>query len=73
METNPNETPMTATEARRWAKEIGAKCSDCFTSVKAVKQFGRWLVKVNGGREACYGKTVESVDAARDLIRIFTN
>jgi hypothetical protein len=64
---------MTATEAREWAAQINLKCSECFTDAKAVKQFGRWVIKIGGGREACYGRTIESVEAAEDTIRIFQN
>jgi uncharacterized protein YdbL (DUF1318 family) len=62
---------MTATEARQWAAQISARCSGCFTTVKAVKQFGRWVININGGRGACYGRTIESVEAAEDTVRIF--
>lgn len=64
---------MTATQARALAAQINVECSECFTDAKAVKQFGRWVIKIGGGRECCYGKTLESVEAAADTIRIFRN
>jgi hypothetical protein len=63
----------TATKARAWAVEINTKCSECFKDAKAVKQFGRWVIKIGGGREACYGRTIESEEDAEDIIRIFKN
>jgi hypothetical protein len=68
-----NEINMTATEAREWAKRITAECSDCFKSVKARKFLGRWGIDIDGGSGACYGRTVRSVEAAEDTIRIFKN
>jgi hypothetical protein len=67
------ETKMKATEAKQLAAEINAKCSECFTGAKAVKQFGQWVIKIGGGRESCYGRTIESVESAHDTIRIFKN
>lgn len=67
------ENKLTATTAREWAAQINLKCSECFTDAKAVKQFGRWVIKIGGGREACYGRTIESVESAKDTIRIFQN
>lgn len=64
---------MTATQAHQLATEINMKCSECFTDAKAVKQFGKWVIKIGGGRECCYGKTIESVESALDIIRIFKN
>lgn len=64
---------MTAIKARELAAQINAKCSECFTDSKAVKQFGRWVIKIGGGSESCYGRTIESVEAAEDIIRIFQN
>lgn len=66
-------TSLTATEAREFAKRILAECSECFTNVKAVKQFGKWIIKINGGREACYGKTIETMDGAEEVLRVFAN
>jgi len=67
------EEKMTATQARLWATKISAECSECFSSVKAVREFGRWVVKIDGGSGACYGRTVKSEDGAADLVRIFAN
>lgn len=64
---------MTAMDARKFAAEINLKCSECFTDAKAVKSFGQWVIKIAGGREACYGRTIESVESAADTIRIFHN
>lgn len=62
-----------ATEARKYAAEIASKCSDCFAHVRARKFLGRWVIDINGGSGACYGKTVDSVESAQDIIRIFKN
>lgn len=64
---------MTATEARKWAAKINTDCSECFTDAKAVRQFGKWVIKIGGGWEACYGRTIESVESAEDTVRIFKN
>lgn len=64
---------MTATQAREMAKNINLMCSDCFDDAKAVKQMGRWVIKIGGGREACYGRAIESVEGAKETIRIFRN
>lgn len=66
---------LTATEAREYAKAIADKCSECFPAdkVRARKFLGRWVVDINGGSGACYGKTVRSMEDAEDLIRIFKN
>jgi len=66
---------LTATEARQFAEEIKTKCSECFPADKVVarKFLGKWVIDINGGSGACYGKTVRSADAAEDLIRIFQN
>jgi hypothetical protein len=64
---------MKATDARNWAKKILIDCSECFTNVRAVKSFGEWVVKVNGGREACYGHTIKTTDSAADFVRCFKN
>jgi hypothetical protein len=64
---------LTATQARDLAAEINLKCSDCFTDAKAIKQFGKWVIKIGGGRECCYGRTIETVDGAWDCIRVFGN
>lgn len=66
-------TKLTATEAREIAQRILAECSECFTKVVARKFLGQWVIEVNGGSGACYGKTVKSTEAAEDLIRIFKN
>ena len=68
-----NETKMTATEARALAIEINTTCSECFTDAKAVKQFGSWVIKIGGGRECCYGRTIESVESAREVLKTFKN
>ena len=72
MKTQTNDN-MTATEARAWATQINNECSECFTDAKAVKQFGQWVIKIGGGREACYGMTIKSVEDAIDTTRIFKN
>lgn len=64
---------LTATEAREYANQIATKCSECFSVVKARKFLGSWVIDINGGSAACYGKTVRSVESAQDLIRIFQN
>lgn len=68
-----NMNKMTATEAREWATRINTECSECFGDAKAVKQFGKWVININGGRGACYGRTIETVDDAIDTARIFAN
>ena len=62
---------MKASEARALASEINSKCRETLSEARAVKQFGKWVIKIGGGREACYGRTIESVEAAQDTIRIF--
>jgi hypothetical protein len=64
---------MTATEARLWAGKINVECSECFKGAKAVKQFGQWVIKIGGGSESSYGRTIESVASAEDTLRIFRN
>ena len=60
---------MTATEARNFAKRILAETH--FTNVKARKGWGGWEINIDGGKAACYGRTVEYADSAEDIIRIF--
>jgi hypothetical protein len=62
---------MTATQARTFAKRIQQECSECFSQVKAHKFLERWIIDINGGRGACYGRTIRSVESAEDTIRIF--
>ena len=64
---------MKSTLANHYAKRIAAECSECFSSVKAVKRFGSWVIDIDGGSAACYGKTARDEDAAEDIIRIFAN
>jgi len=66
-----NTQSMSATEARSLAKEINRKCSDCFSDAKAVKEWGQWVIKISGGRESCYGRTIIDADDAAEVIRIF--
>ena len=66
-------TKLTATEAREIAQRILVECSECFSKVIARKFLGQWVIDIDGGSGACYGKTVASVEAAEDLIRIFKN
>lgn len=70
------EEKMTVTEARDYAKQILAQCSQCFTNVKARKTMfgrGKWEIAIGGGREACYGRTIRTVEGAEDILRIFAN
>lgn len=67
----PNE--LTATQARHLAKRIKAECSECFTTVKAVKLWGQWQVDIDGGQARCYGRTIKTEEGALDLISIFNN
>ncbi len=62
---------LTATTARNFAKRILAET--LFTKVKASKAMfgGGWEINIDGGRGACYGRTVSFVDSAEDIIRIF--
>jgi len=66
---------MTKTEATKFVSEIKIKCSECFPAdkVKASKQFGKWVININGGSGACYGKTVDSVESAESILSIFAN
>ncbi len=73
MTTTTETERMTATEAREWAAKISAGCSECFDRVKAVKRFGRWVIDINGGSGACYGRTIKSVEAAEETVRVFAN
>lgn len=66
-------TPLTATSAKQYAAQILKDCSDCFTDVKARKAFGQWVIDINGGSAACYGRTAKNVEAAEDILRIFAN
>lgn len=61
---------LTATQAREFAKAIIAKTH--FTKVKASKGWGGWEINIDGGRGACYGKTIETVEGAEEIIRIFS-
>ena len=60
---------LTATQARQFAKRILAET--IFTNVKARKGWGGWEINIDGGRAACYGRTVSYVDSAEDILRIF--
>ena len=62
---------LTATQARHFAKRILAET--CSTNVKAVKQFGQWVIKINGGKENCYGRTITCLEVAQDELAIFAN
>ena len=63
----------TATEARAFAAKIKTECSECFKEVKSVKFWGSWVIKIDGGSETPYGRTIESVEDAEETIRIFKN
>lgn len=67
--------PLTATQARTYAKLIAEECSECFEEgkVKAKKEFGKWVITINGGSQACYGRTISTEDAAIKTLRIFAN
>ena len=58
-------------EARAYAARINAECSGCFSDAKAAKEFGQWVVKIGGGSGCCYGRTIETVEAAEDTLRVF--
>jgi hypothetical protein len=62
---------LTATQARHFAKRILAETH--FKNVKVKKAWGGWEINIDGGRAACYGRTVSYVDSAEDIIRIFAN
>lgn len=64
---------MNATTARKWATKINTECSECFTNAKAVKRFGQWVIDINGGSAACYGRTIKTEGSAKDTVRIFGN
>jgi len=70
-----DETKFNSITARTWAKEIADKCSECYPaeSVKARKFLGQWVIDINGGSGACYGKTIKTTESAQDVIRIFAN
>lgn len=67
------ETQLTATVAKQYTSRILSECSECFTNVKARKWLGKWVIDINGGSGACYGRTIKTVEGAEDTIRIFTN
>jgi hypothetical protein len=73
--TNTNMTTtdkkLTATEAREFTKRILAET--IFTKVKAKKGWDGWEINIDGGRAACYGRTIQYVESAEDIIRIFAN
>ena len=62
---------LTATQARHFAKRILAETH--FTNVKVRKGWGGWEIAIDGGREACYGRTASYADTAEDILRIFAN
>jgi hypothetical protein len=62
---------LTATQARAFAKRILEET--IFTNVKAKKGWGGWEINIDGGRAACYGRTIEYAESAEDIIRIFAN
>lgn len=71
MKNTYTEDKLTATRARDYAKRINAET--CLTDAKARKWWGGWEINIGGGRSNCYGRTVETVEGAEDLIRIFAN
>jgi hypothetical protein len=66
---------LTATQARNYAKRILAECSQCFKQVKATRSmFGNgWEIQINGGRAACYGRTIKDQDVAEWTLETFKN
>ena len=60
---------LTATQARHFAKRILAETHH--TKVKAVKEWGGWVIKIDGGSENCYGRTIKYLETAEDELRIF--
>ncbi len=62
---------LTATQAREFTKRILAET--IFTNVKCKKGWGGWEINIDGGREACYGRTASYADTAEDILRIFAN
>jgi len=68
-----NTDNLTANQARNYAARIQSECSECFTNVKALKRFGQWVIDIDGGSGACYGRTIKTVDSAEDTLRIFAN
>ena len=60
---------LTATQARHFAKRILAETD--FTNVKVKKGWNGWEINIDGGRAACYGRTVSYVDSAEDILSIF--
>lgn len=60
---------LTATEARNFAKRILAEA--IFTNVKAKNGWGGWGINIDGGKAACYGRTIRTVEGAEDIIDIF--
>lgn len=67
------DTLLTATTAKAYAARILTECSECYTNVKARKFLGKWVVDIDGGSGACYGKTLKSEDACEDCLRVFGN
>jgi hypothetical protein len=62
---------LTATQARAFAKRILAET--LFTDVKAKKGWDGWEINIDGGRGACYGRTIQYADSAEDILNIFAN
>jgi len=60
---------LTATKAREFTKRILAET--IFTKVKAKKGWDGWEINIDGGRAACYGRTIQCNEGAEDIIRIF--
>lgn len=65
------DTKLTATQARTYAKRILAETH--FTNVKVRRGWDGWEIAIDGGREACYGRTASYADSAEDILRIFAN
>jgi hypothetical protein len=61
---------MKATAARHLAKRILAETH--FAKVKAFRAFwgDGWEINIDGGKAACYGRTLTTEEDAEDLIRI---
>ena len=64
---------LTATQARHFATRILTECSQCFSNVKVVKDFGKWVIKLDGGSEACYGRTLRDEDDCQYTLDVFKN
>lgn len=62
---------LTSTQARSFAKRIIA--GTVFTNVKSNRGFNGWEINIDGGSAANYGRTINTIDAAEDTLRIFAH